>query len=93
MYCTRYCRARDEGRADGGWRYKWMPSRKAGETSRVSARFSMSMENEQAGGVKDGQTCLATPNSQGLLTHHGDGEKCIFLVQLTTGRIWQPYPA
>ena len=30
----------------------------------LSTRFSMSVENEQADAGRDGQTCLARPNSQ-----------------------------
>ena len=36
----------------------------AGEISRVSTIFSLSVENEQADAGRDGRNCLARPNSQ-----------------------------
>ena len=49
---------------------------------RVSTRFSVSIENEQANTRRDSQTCLAKPNSQART-----GARKIFPVQLTMNRI------
>ena len=43
---------------------KWTLARKAGGIPRVSARFSMSVESEQAGAGRDGRTCLVRPECQ-----------------------------
>ena len=43
---------------------KWTPPRKAGGIPWLSTRFSMSVENEQADAGRDGQTCLARPDSR-----------------------------
>ena len=53
----------------------------SGGIPRVSTRFRVSVENEQADAGRDGQTCLERPNS------NGNREKFIFPVQLTTSRI------
>ena len=46
--------------------------------------FSLKVENEQADAVRDGQTCLARPNTP---AQTGTGEKKVFPVQLTMSRI------
>ena len=43
---------------------KWTPPWKAGGIPLVSARFHLSVENEQDDAERDDQTCLARPNSQ-----------------------------
>ena len=43
---------------------EWTPPRKSGGIPRVSTRFSLSMENEQADAGPDDRTRLARPNSQ-----------------------------
>ena len=43
---------------------KWTPPRKAGGIPRVSTRFSLSEENEQADAGRDDLTCLARTNFQ-----------------------------
>ena len=63
---------------------KWTPPRKSGGIPRVSIRFSLSIENEQADAGRDGRPRLARPNYQGA---NGDREIFIFPVQLTTSRI------
>ena len=47
--------------ADGGI-HKWKPARKSGGIPRVSTRFSLSVETEQAGEGWDERTRLARPN-------------------------------
>ena len=42
----------------------WTPPRTSGEIPLISTRLSVSIENEQADTRRDGQTCLAKPNSQ-----------------------------
>ena len=42
----------------------WMPPWTSGAIPRVSTRFSLSVENEQAETRRDGQICLAKPNFQ-----------------------------
>ena len=61
---------------------KMTPSPKAAEIPRVSATFSLSVENEWADAGRDGRTCLARPNSQART-----GTFFFFTVQLTTRRI------
>ena len=46
--------------------------------------FSLKVENEQADAVRDGQTCLARPNTP---AQTGTGKKKVFPVQLTMSRI------
>ena len=53
---------------------RWPPPRKAGGIPRVSTRFSLSVEKEQADAGRDGRTRLARPNSQ---ARTGTG-KCSF---------------
>ena len=65
-------------------RNKCTPLRKSRGIPRVSTRFSLSMENEQADAGQDGRTRLARPNSQ---ARTGAGKYSFFLVQLTTSRI------
>ena len=43
---------------------KWTPPQKSGGIPGVRTRFSLSMENEQAGVGQDDRTRLARPNSQ-----------------------------
>ena len=64
---------------------KWTPSQKARGISRVSTRFSLSVENERADAIRDSGTCLARPNSQAGAKR--DREKHIFPVQLITSEI------
>ena len=60
-------------------------TRKAGRIPRVSTRFSLSVENEQADAGRDVRTCLATPSSQ---ARRGTEKKInISPVQLTTNNI------
>ena len=65
-----------------GGKYIWTPLRTLGGIPRVSTRFSVSIENEQADTGRDGQTCPAKPNSQAQT-----GTKKFSLVQLTMNRI------
>ena len=58
------------------------PSRKAEKIPRVSTRFSLSMENEQADAGRNGQTCLARPNSP----RERGQRKYRFPLQLTTSK-------
>ena len=54
----------------------------------VSARFSLSVENERADAGRDGQTCLARPNSQartGTAKFH-------FPSSADHDQDWHPYP-
>ena len=59
-----------------------------GEIPRLSTRFSLSMENEQANAGRDGRTCLARPNSQ---PRTGTG-KCSLSCLADHEQDWQPYP-
>ena len=43
---------------------KWASPRKSRGIPGVSTRFSLTVDNEQTDAGQDGQTCLATPNSQ-----------------------------
>ena len=61
---------------------KW--TRKAGGILRVSTRFSLGVENEQADAARGGRTCPAEIKFSGA---NGDREKTVFFVQLTTSRI------
>ena len=58
------------------------PPRNLGGIPRVSTRFSVSTENEQADMRRDSQTCLAKPSSQART-----GGRKSFPVQLTMDRI------
>ena len=58
---------------------KWTPPRKAGGIPRVSTRFSLSTEKEQAYAGRDNQTRLARPRTQ---ARTGTGNE----------QDWQPYP-
>ena len=58
---------------------------------RVGAMFCSSVENERAGAGRDGQTCLAKPNSQAR-TNGDREEKKQTPVQLATSRTGKPYP-
>ena len=71
--------------AVGGIINKWTPPRKARGIPGVRTRFSLMrhVENEQADAGRDGQTCLARPNSQART----GAEKHIFHVQLTMSRV------
>ena len=60
----------------------WTPPRNSGGIPRVSTRFSVSIENEQADKRRDSQTCLAKPNSQART-----GARKFFPDQLTINRI------
>ena len=60
----------------------WTPPRNSGGIPRVSTRFSVSIEDEQADKRRDIQTCLAKPNSQART-----GARKCFPVQLTMNRI------
>ena len=60
----------------------WTPPRNSGGIPRVSTRFSVGVENEQADKRRDSQTCLAKPNSQART-----GARKISPVQLTMNRI------
>ena len=60
----------------------WTPPRNSGGIPRVSTRFSVSIENEQAATRRDSQTCLAKPSSQART-----GARKNFPVQLTMDRI------
>ena len=60
----------------------WTPPRNSGGIPRVSTRFSVSIENEQAGKRRDSQTCLAKPNFQARTRARN-----ISPVQLTMNRI------
>ena len=60
----------------------WTPPRNSGGIPRVSTRFSVSIENEQADTRRDSQTCLAKPSSQARTR-----ARKIFPVQLTMDRI------
>ena len=62
---------------------KWTPPRESGGITRVSTRFNLSVETEQAAAGRDGRTRLVRPNSQ----LRKDREIIIFPVQLTTSRI------
>ena len=48
---------------DGGWRYRWTPSRKAGGIARVSVIFSLSIEDERADAGRNGRTRLTRTDS------------------------------
>ena len=69
--------------ADGGLN-KWTPSRKSGGIPRVSTRFILGVENEQADAGWDGRTRLARLNYQ---VRTGTAKYPFFAVQLTTSRI------
>ena len=56
--------------------------RNSGGIPRVSTRFSVSIENEQADKRRDSRTCLAKPNSQART-----GARIFFPAQLTMTRI------
>ena len=64
-----------------GGRNKWTPSRKSGGSLRV-VRFSLSVENEQAGAGRDG-TAEPVSRNQSLRRKR----KIFFPCQLTTARI------
>ena len=54
----------------------------------MSTRFSLSVENEQAGAGRDGRTRLATKFSGA----NGDSEILIFPCSADHKQDWQPYP-
>ena len=60
----------------------WTPPWTSGRTPRVSTRFSVGIENEQADTRRDSQTCLAKTNSQART-----GTRKCFPVQLTMNRV------
>ena len=60
----------------------WAPPWTLGRILGVSTRFSLSVENEQAHTRRDGQTCLAKPNSQARTR-----TRKFLSVQLTMDRI------
>ena len=60
----------------------WTPPRNSGGIPRVSTRFSVSIENEQADKRRYSQTCLAKPNSQARTV-----ARKFFPVQLIINRI------
>ena len=62
---------------------KWTPSWKAGEISRVSTRFSSSVEDERADAGRDSRTRFARLNFQAQT----QTENITFSVQLSTSRI------
>ena len=66
---------------DGGIN-KWKPPRKAGRTPRVSTRFGLSVENDQADAGR--RTVEPVSGDQILGRANGDREISIFPVQLTT---------
>ena len=66
----------------GADKNKWTPPRNSGGIPRVSTRFSVNIENEQADTRRDSQTGLAKPNSQART-----GARNFFPVQLTMNRI------
>ena len=61
--------------------FVWAPSRKAVEIPRVSTRFSLSVENEQADAGRDGRTRLARQKSQ---ARTGKGKQIFSPIQLNT---------
>ena len=70
---------------------EWRPPRTAGGIPRVSTRFSLSMENEQAGSGRNGRTRLARPSSQarmGTVKFHFTRFPC----SADHEQDWQPYP-
>ena len=67
---------------------KWMPSWKSGGIPRVSARFSLSVENEQADAGRHGRTRLARPSFQARAE---TGEYSFFLFNSRRAD-WQTYP-
>ena len=60
----------------------WTPPRNSERIPRVSTRFSVSIENEQADKRRYSQTCLAKPNSQART-----GARKFSPVQLTINRV------
>ena len=66
---------------------KWTSPRKMGGIPRVSTRFSLSVENEQTDAGRDGQTCLASPNSQARRQ-----EIIHSLYSADHEQVWQSYP-
>ena len=64
----------------------WTPLRNSGGIPRVSTRFSVSIENEQANTRRDSQTCLVKTKFSGA---NGGKEK--FPCSADHGQDWQPY--
>ena len=77
---THLCYQIDSGLTRWRLTVLWTPSRKGRGIQSVCTIFSLSVENEHAGTVRDGRTCTVTSNSQART-------KVIFPVQLTTSRI------
>ena len=69
---------------------KWTPPRKSGGISRVSTRFSLSMENEQAD-ARDG-TAESVSRDQILRRVRGTGEINFPYSADHEQQDWQPYP-
>ena len=66
----------------------WTSSRKSGGIQRVSTRFSLTVENEEADARRGGRTRRARPNSQAL---RGQGD-AYFRCSADHEQDWQPYP-
>ena len=70
---------------------KWTPPWKARGIPWITTRFSLSVKNEQADAGRDGQTCLARPNSHAR-TGTGKKAKTYFPCWADHEQDWQPYP-
>ena len=70
----------------GAGKNTWTPPRNSGGIPRVSTRFSVSIENEQANTRRDSQTCLVKTKFSGA---NGGKEK--FPCSADHGQDWQPY--